>query len=162
MRRKPVHDRTDFALLEALQKNARLTNKELAALVHLAPSTCLERVRRLRASGALRGFHAEVDPAALGIGLEAMVSVRIRHHSRRSIEDFQTQIAARPETANIYHLAGANDFLVHVVVRDAAHLRDLALEAFTTRPEVEHMETALIFAHVRGPNLPNYLDPEQA
>jgi DNA-binding Lrp family transcriptional regulator len=160
MSKKPARDRIDFAILEALQNNARLTNKELAAKVHLAPSTCLERVRRLRASKALRGFHAEVDPAALGIGLQALVSVRIRHHSRSSIEEFQTQISARPETANFYHLAGANDFLVHVVVRDAAHLRDLALEAFTTRPEVEHMETALIFEHVHSPNLPNYLEPD--
>ena len=156
MSRKSPLDRIDFEILAALQNDARISNKELAALVQLAPSTCLERVRRLRASGALRGFHADVEPAALGIGLEALVSVRIRRHSRSLLEEFEAHILAQPETANLFHVAGAYDFMVHVVVRDAAHLRELALEAFTTRPEVEHMETALVFDHKQNPALPNF------
>jgi len=149
-------DRTDFKILAALQNDARISNKELARRVHLAPSSCLERVRRLRSQGTLLGFHAAVNPAALGIGLEALVSIRIQGHSRAHFEQFQAHILARPETASLFHLAGANDFIVHVVVRDAAHLRELALDAFSTRPEVEHMETALIFEHTQNPSLPNY------
>ena len=155
-------DRIDFGILEALQNNARMSNKELASAVHLAPSSCLERVRRLRKSGCLRGFHADVDPVALGIGLEALVSVRIRNHSRPLLEKFQTHIMGLAETVNLFHLAGANDFMVHVVVRDAAHLRDLALDAFTARPEVEHIETALIFDHQRSTSLPNYSVQERS
>ena len=63
-------DRIDFGIISELQNNARLSNKELAARVKLAPSSCLERTRRLTADGVLRGFHAEVDPAALGVGLQ--------------------------------------------------------------------------------------------
>jgi DNA-binding Lrp family transcriptional regulator len=77
-------DRTDRALVAALQKNARVSNKDLATLVGLAPSTCLERVRALRARGVIRGFHAEVDHAALGRSLEAIVAVR-RPHSRANV-----------------------------------------------------------------------------
>lgn len=153
---KSAYDRIDFGILEALQKDARLSNKELAQAVGLAPSTCLERVRRLKAAGVLRAFHAEVDPVVFGIGLEALVSVRIRRHSRDLIEEFDAHLRRLPQAINVYHLAGANDFLVHVVVRDTAHLRDLALEAFTSRPEVEHMETALIFSHHGRRVLPNY------
>ncbi len=149
-------DRIDFGLLSELQKNARLSNKELASKVGLAPSSCLERVRRLKARGALTGFHAAVDPAVLGIGLQALVSVRIRQHSREWIDTFHDHVVSLPETSNVYHLAGANDFLVHVLVRDSNHLRDLALDAFTSRPEVEHMETALIFSHESKAELPNY------
>jgi len=149
-------DRIDFELLDALQKNARLSNKELAAKVKLAPSSCLERVRRLRSSGALRGFHAAVDPDVLAIGLEAMVAIRLRLHSRSLIDDFQEHALSLPETVTIYHVAGASDFLVHVAVRDATHLRDLALDAFSSRDEVEHMETALIFGHYGNSTLPNY------
>jgi DNA-binding Lrp family transcriptional regulator len=69
-------DRIDFAILAALQNDGRLTNKELAGRVGLAPSSCLERVRRLREAGTLRGSHAEVDPAVLGIGLQALLAVR--------------------------------------------------------------------------------------
>ncbi|MFT7677663.1 MAG: DNA-binding Lrp family transcriptional regulator [Planctomycetota bacterium] len=151
-------DRIDFGILVALRKDARISNKELAALVQLAPSSCLERVRRLRSSGALRGFHADVDPEALGIGLEALISVRIQRHSRDQLEQFQAHVLSLPETTHVYHVAGANDFLVHVQVRDAAHLRDLALDSFTTRPEVEHMETNLIFSHRQSYLLPRESD----
>ena len=74
-------DRIDREILTALQKNARLSNKELAARMKVAQSTCLERVRRLRDDGILRGFHAEVDAKAVGVGLQAMIAVRLRRHS---------------------------------------------------------------------------------
>lgn len=147
-------DRTDTAILRQLQKNARLSNKELAAAVGVAPSTCLERVRRLAADGVLRGYHADVDPHAVGVGLQAMIAVRLGQHSRPVVEAFQAHALARPEVVQVYHTTGANDFLIHVAVRDAEHLRDLALTAFTERPEVVHIETALLFAHHRAPGLP--------
>ncbi len=149
-------DRIDFEIISALQKDARLSNKELAAKVHLAPSSCLVRVRRLRAMGALRGFHATVDPQVLGISMEAMVSIRLRRHSRDLIDSFQRYALGLPETVTVYHVGGASDFLVHVAVRGAAHLRDLALDAFSSRDEVEHMETAIIFGHASNRCLPNF------
>ncbi|MEM7052055.1 MAG: Lrp/AsnC family transcriptional regulator [Acidobacteriota bacterium] len=152
-------DRIDFELLAALQKNARMTNKELAARVGLAPSTCLERVRRLQREGALRGFHAEVSPQALGIGLQAMIAVRLQRHSRDLVGSFRRHALALAEVVAVYHLTGANDFLVHVAVRDPDHLRDLALDAFTTRSEVAHIETALIFEHQRSSTLPRLAEP---
>ena len=161
MAQKAALDRIDFEILDAFQKDARISNKELSAKVGLAPSTCLERVRQLRSRGALRGFHAAVDPEVLGIGLQALVAVRIRRHSRARIDAFQAHAEALPEAAAVYHVAGANNFLVHVMVRDASHLRELALEAFTSRPEVEHMETALIFAHTQGRVLPNWNEPRE-
>ena len=78
-------DGIDFGILHELQNNARLSNKELAAKVKLAPSSCLERTRRLSAQGVLRGFHADVDPAALGVGLQAMIHVRLARHSRNHV-----------------------------------------------------------------------------
>ena len=62
-------DRTDFEIIDALQNDARLSNKELAARIQLAPSSCLVRVRALANAGVLTGYHAEVSPAAMGIGL---------------------------------------------------------------------------------------------
>lgn len=143
-------DRIDREIVAALSNNARLTNKELAARVGLAPSSCLERFRRLVRDGVLRGFHAEVDPRALGLGLEAMISVRLKQHTRESFEAFRAHVQTLPEVLDAYHVAGANDFLVHVRVADADRLRDFAIDAFTTRPEVGHLETALVFEHVRG------------
>ena len=147
MEQKTKLDRTDCEILAELQKNARLSNKELSARIGLAPSSCLERVRRLSASGVLRGYHAQVDPTALGIGLEAMVAIRIAKHSRELIDEFQQHVSGIAEVIATYHVGGANDFLVHVAVRDAGHLRSLVLDAFSTRPEVVHIETSLVFEH---------------
>jgi DNA-binding Lrp family transcriptional regulator len=147
-------DRTDFAILAALQKDARLSNKELAAHVGLAPSSCLERVRRLRDGGVLAGFRALVDPGALGIAIQALVFVRLARHAREQVRAFRQHALSLPETIGLYHVAGQHDFIVHVGVRDANHLRDLAMDAFTSRHEVARIETHLIFEHVPKPELP--------
>jgi DNA-binding Lrp family transcriptional regulator len=149
-------DRIDFAILEALQNNARLSNKELAARIGLAPSSCLERVRRLERQAVFQGFHAEVAPAALGVGLQALVSVRLRRHSRARVDAFRAYALALPEVIGVFHITGAFDFLVRIGVRDAEHLRNLLMDSFTTRPEVSHLETHLIFEYLRKPALPHF------
>jgi DNA-binding Lrp family transcriptional regulator len=148
-------DRTDHEILACFQKNARISNKELAATVGLAPSSCLSRVQRLRAEGILGEAHAVVAPAAMGIGLQALVAVRLRQHSRQHVKAFWKHALGLEEVLAVYHLSGAQDFLVHLAVRDTAHLRDLALDAFTARPEVGQIETSLLFDHAVKPVLPN-------
>ena len=141
-------DQADVAILAALKKNARISNKDLAEGVGLAPSTCLERVRRLVETGAIHGFHADIDLAMLGFGLQAMIAVRLQRHSREIDESFREYVLGLTEVRAVYHVAGADDYLVHVADRDADHLRDLALVAFTPRKEVALNETRLIFEHV--------------
>lgn len=147
-------DRIDYALLRLLRKNARLPNKDLAARVGIAPSTSLERVRRLREEKVLLGYHAEIAPKALGIGLQAMVAVRLARHSRALVDGFHRHVLTQPEVLACYHVAGADDFLVHVGVRDSEHLRNFTLTAFTEREEVAHIETRLIFEYQRNVELP--------
>jgi len=151
-------DRIDAEILAALQNNARLSNKELAAGVGLAPSSCLERVRRLQEAGVLRGYHAEVDPRAVGIELEALVAIRLREHSRDVVERFRERALQREEVVAVYYLAGATDFLVHVVVESPEHLRDLVIEAFSEPGDIGRVETSLIYEHSRRWRLPDYLD----
>ena len=143
-------DRIDRSILAYLQHDARISNKELAGKVGLAPSSCLARVRRLEASGAIQGYHAEVDPRVYGVRLEALIAIRLEKHARTAIAAFERHIVTLPEVRGVFHVAGANDYLVHVAVRDAEQLRDFALTAFATRPEVAHMETSLIFSHRRN------------
>ena len=149
-------DRIDNAILAALQNDGRMSNKELAAVIGLAPSSCLERVRRLQDRGVITGFHAEVDPAAVGIGIQAFVSVRLAEHSRAAVDAFRNHIVALPEVVSVYHVAGQEDFVVHVAVRDADHLRNLTLDAFTTRAEVARLNTALVYEHISETAWPNY------
>lgn len=149
-------DRIDRALIDALQNNARLSNKELAASVGLAPSSCLARVRRLTETGVLRGFHADVAPRTVGVGLEAMTAVRLTRHIHDNFQAFFEHAVSLPEVVAVYQLAGADDFLIHVAVRDADHLRDFVLDRISTRPEVAHLETALIFQHQLKHVMPQY------
>ena len=154
MRHHTDLDEQDVAILAALKTNARISNKDLAEHVGLAPSTCLERVRRLVEAGAIHGFHADINLAKLGFGLQAMIAVRLQRHSREIVASFREYVLGLTEVRAVYHVAGADDFLVHVAVRDADHLRDLAMDSFTTRNEVAHIETRLIFEHVPIRRLP--------
>ncbi|QTE30764.1 Lrp/AsnC family transcriptional regulator [Pengzhenrongella sicca] len=145
---RPVLDETDRRILRLLERDARTPNNALAAAVGIAPSTCLARVRLLRETGVIRGFHADVDPAALGRGLQAMIAVRMQSGVRATLAAFAQEIAARPEVQDVYFLAGANDFLLHVAVRDTATLRAFVLEQLGSRPELALTETSLIFEHL--------------
>ena len=151
-------DRIDCEIVRLLRNNARLSNKELAAKIGLAPSSCFVRVRGLQRDGVLRGYHAEVDPKALGVGIQAMISIRLQRHTQSIVESFRAHTLALPEVRQLYHVAGGNDFLVHVWARDSEHLLDLVMTSFTAREEIAHIETGLIFEHAHSPDLPIYLD----
>jgi DNA-binding Lrp family transcriptional regulator len=138
-------DRIDRAILTLLAKNARITNKELAAAVGLSQSACLERVRRLNELDVIRGTHADVDPGAFGIGLQAMVSVQLKQHTRSAVARFEQSAIGLPQVVALYHLTGRMDYLVHVVAQDMEHLRDFTLDAITSLPEVSRVETSLLF-----------------
>lgn len=153
-------DRIDIELIRLLRKHARMSNKDLAEAVAVAPSTALERVRRLRETGVIQGYHAELEPGAIGIGLQAMVAVRLTRHSREMVDAFHGHLLSLTEVLAFYHVAGADDFLVHVAVRDSHHLRGFLLASFTQREEVAHIETHLIFEYRRNPEVPVYVRPE--
>jgi DNA-binding Lrp family transcriptional regulator len=150
-------DRTDRAILALLQEDARRSFKQVADSVGLAPSTVYDRVRRLRDHGVLRGVHADVDPAALGVRLQAMIFVQLAIHSEQSFTAFESSLD-EPWVLDVFHLAGNQDFAVHVAARDAAHLRQLVMD-ITTRAEVAHLETSLVFGHRQRRVLPDYTDP---
>ncbi|PIQ63155.1 MAG: ArsR family transcriptional regulator [Bacteroidetes bacterium CG12_big_fil_rev_8_21_14_0_65_60_17] len=142
-------DRTDERILGLLQKNARTTNRDVAELTGVAPSTSLERTRRLEEIGVIRGYHADVDPSHMGVNILALIAVRLTKHKPGGVRDFLTHADCLQEVREVYHVAGADDFLLHVAVRDSEHLRRFVLESVTARPEVDHVETNLIFSHRR-------------
>lgn len=152
---RPTPDRVDLAILGALAADGRLANNALAERVGIAPSTCLARTRALRESGVIRGVHADIDPAAVGLPLQAMIAVRVQAGSRNHLVDFADRIRTRPEVRSVFFLAGADDFLVHVAVADSAALRGFVVEQLSGHGEVASTETNLIFEHLRGGGLPD-------
>jgi DNA-binding Lrp family transcriptional regulator len=150
-------DSVDRALLHELQKDARQTNKALAERVGVAPSTCLERIRELRTRGVITGFRAEVDPAAIGRPMEAILSIQQRGSHREATERLLENGAGLPETVRVMALTGTTDFIIHVAVRDMNHLRDLVW-GLIERREVGRVQSSLVFARAEGPPL-EPLDP---
>ncbi|MET8829371.1 Lrp/AsnC family transcriptional regulator [Streptomyces sp. NPDC004610] len=155
MAQSVVLDPVDLRLLRLLQNDARTTYRDLAARIGVAPSTCLDRVARLRRAGVILGHRLQLDPAKLGRGLQALLSVQVRPHRRELVRAFVDQVRALPEALTVFHLAGPDDYLVHVAVVDMADLQRLVMDEFTARREVARVETRLIFQQWDcGPILP--------
>ena len=147
---RPALDDIDRRILRLLDSDARMPNNALAARLGIAPSTCLGRVRALRERGAIRGYHADIDPAALGRPLQAMIAVRLQSHARGHIPGFMAKIAELPEVINVFFLGGANDFLVHIAAAGTEELREFVVVNLSGNPDVALTETNLIFEHVRA------------
>lgn len=145
----PQLDDLDRAILRELERNARIPNRELAARVQAAESTCHKRVRALVAAGVITGFHAEINPDALGLQIQAIIVIRLHAHARGNLRPFQQFLERLPATRRVYFVSGDRDFLVHVAVRDVSGLRDLVSDTISVRPEVAATNTSLIFDYAR-------------
>ena len=143
-------DDTDRRILNALHADARISNSALADIVGIAPSTCHGRVRRLQDLGVIRGFYTDIDPAAIGRPLQAMISVSLQSNSRGRIRSFIQEIRLKRQVIDVYFLAGADDFILHVAARDTEDLRSFVVENLNADVDVAGTQTSLIFEHLRG------------
>lgn len=153
---QPKISASDEVLLRLLQKNARMTNRDLARAAGIAESTCLERVRSLVQRGIISGWRAEVDLAAIGRPLRALISVRLQPKTTESVRSFQAEMLDAPETISIATVTGADDFIVEAAVSDVDHLRVFVLEHVTSRPDVVDARTSLVYEHRRKAVLEPY------
>ncbi|HPM51837.1 MAG TPA: Lrp/AsnC family transcriptional regulator [Rhodoglobus sp.] len=150
-------DATDRALLRALSANARVTGSELAAMAGIAQSTVALRLRRLQHDGYLKGSHADIDLAALGVTLQALIAVKLVKHVRTEVDAFRQAAPTWPGVLALFHMGGADDYLLHVASRSAEDLRQFVLTYLAGHPAVAHTETNLIFEHVVGRGLGDLL-----
>ncbi|MFB8147380.1 Lrp/AsnC family transcriptional regulator [Microbacterium sp. NPDC056003] len=138
------------AILAALVEDGRMTNAALAARVGLAESTCAYRVRALRESGVISSISARIDLAAIGRPIQAVVQVHLSSHSRVHIDELFDRLVEIPGALSVVHVAGDNDFHLHLAVASPERLRDLILEHITSHPAVTKTETQLVFEVRRG------------
>ncbi|WP_246858508.1 Lrp/AsnC family transcriptional regulator [Citricoccus sp. SGAir0253] len=144
-------DHLDRRLLELLRDNSRMTNQALSEALGVAPSTCLARMKALQQSGVIRRFTIDVDPQAIGQGIEALISVRVRPGARQQIASFGERLKEVPEVTQYFFLGGIDDFIIHVTARDTDHIRQFVLEHLSSNPVVATTQTSLVFDHVAGP-----------
>ena len=150
-------DNTDLNILAELFANSRITNKELSSKINIAPSTCLERVKKLQTSGVIKAFSLDLDYNAIGGNIEAMTSVRLNKHGSEVLGNFRNDLISCPEVIRLFYMGGENDFLLHITVKDTEHLRNFVSRSITSRDEVVHIETSLIYEQFYSNRLPRFI-----
>jgi Lrp/AsnC family leucine-responsive transcriptional regulator len=145
-------DKLDRKILKSLQRDARIKNADLARELGVAPSTMLERVRRLEERGYFSGFKAVINPEKLGLTIQAMVSVSLGQHSTQTILPFEEAVKAIPNILVCYHVTGRFDYFLHVVANNLKQLGTLVKERIASMPGVGKTETFLVFSEIKNDN----------
>jgi Lrp/AsnC family leucine-responsive transcriptional regulator len=135
-------DAMDRKVLELLAADGRMSWAELAQETGLSAPAVAERARRLRESGLIRGYHAVLDPAALGYGLAAFVAVTLTHPRDRG--KFLRVVRGRIEVKEAHHMAGDDDYLLKVHCRDTAHLEHFLTSILKSIPGVQRTRTSIV------------------
>ena len=142
-------DRTDLRLLALLQKQGRAPNSDIAAQVNLSPSACLRRIQRLEEACVITGYAAQVDPAAVGLGLQAFVRVQLVKHDAASIAAFAEQVNLWPEVVTCHALTGDMDYLLQIAVADLEHFSRFLLDRLLNAAGVADVNSSFVLRTVK-------------
>ncbi|MBW8268325.1 Lrp/AsnC family transcriptional regulator [Caldovatus aquaticus] len=144
-------DAADRRILRALQRDGRLPIVALAGQVGLSPTPCQRRVRRLEEAGIIARYAAVVDPARVGLPLQAFVLVSLSSHAQEVVQAFQRALAARPEVLAAYAMSGEMDYLLHVLAADFEAYAEFALRALLRMPGVKETHSSFVLATLKPP-----------
>ncbi len=143
-------DNLDKRILAALQANARTKNSELARELGIAPSTVLERVRRLEERGFIQNYRGVLNPAKLGLAVQAFAAISLDRHEVDTIQRFEQEIQQIPHVRVCHHLAGRFDYLLHMAARDLEQLGELIKNQIASIPGIGRVETLPIYSEVKS------------
>lgn len=136
-------DQIDRNILAALQNEGRITNVELASRVGLTAPPCLRRVRTLEEAGVIRGYHAQLDPAALGFGITVFAMVSLKSQAEADLLAFEDHVAKLPEVRECHMLNGEIDFVLKIVAHDLQAFQSFLTSQLTPAPNVASVKTSL-------------------
>jgi DNA-binding Lrp family transcriptional regulator len=136
-------DRIDRRILADLQADGRMTNVELARRAGISAPPCLRRVRALEDSGYVKGYHAEIDPGALGYNVTVFAHVGLSSQAEADLKAFEELVKGWPEVRECHMLAGETDFLLKVVAHDWDDYQRFLTTRLTAAPNISHVKSAL-------------------
>jgi Lrp/AsnC family leucine-responsive transcriptional regulator len=151
-----ILDETDLQILKTLQKNAKLTTKELADAVHLTPTPVFERQKRLEKKGYIKKYVAVLDPERLGLGLLVFCKVKLKQINHELADSFVRRIQRVPEVTECYNISGAYDYLLKVRVRDMRQYQEFVINKLGDIDTVGSIESTFVMSeekHSYGINL---------
>lgn len=143
-------DDKDIQLLRLLQKNAKLTVKELAKEVNLSPSPVFERVKNLEQEGYIKRYSAVLDAEKLNRGFTVFCQIRLKIHDRSVGYDFVKEIMEIEEVAECYNISGDFDFLLKVQVRDMKHYQDFVFNKLGSVDSIGSTHSTFVMAEVKN------------
>lgn len=144
----PTLDRTDRAILAALADNARISNAELAEQVHLSPTPCLRRVKRLEDSGVISRYVTQFNHNALGLAISALIFVQLERNSLENANKFEAAIGNLLAVTECSVLTGPYDYLLRVVVKDLEHYERFVKESLASIAQVAKIDTSIVLKQV--------------
>jgi len=142
-------DAIDVRILRELQESAKLTNLELSKRVHLSPSPCLARVRRMERSGLIGRYVTLLDAGRLGLGISVIMQIRLEKQIERALEVFEAAMQRYPEVMECYLMSGDSDYLVRVVVRDVPSLQRFIVEELSKITGVANIRSSFALKQVK-------------
>ena len=142
-------DRTDRGLLAELQRDGRLTNRELAERVHLSESACLRRVRALEQAGMIAGYFGLLDEKSVGFEVIAFAMLGLHSQAEADLRAFENRVLAWPLVRECYMLSGETDFLLKCVAPDLTAFQDFVIDELTAAPNVASVKTTLVIRRVK-------------
>jgi Lrp/AsnC family transcriptional regulator, leucine-responsive regulatory protein len=142
-------DALDVQILQLLQTNARLTNREVALQLGLSVTPTYERIRRLERLGYIRGYVALLDPQRIGQGLAVMATIRLKEHSREYLEQFVEQIQKLPEVMECYYVAGAFDYILKVAVPDMEAYQQFLVKKLAGLENIGQVQSHFIMTDIK-------------
>ena len=145
-----ILDETDLQILKTLQKNAKLTTKELADAVHLTPTPVFERQKRMERKGIIRKYVAVLDPDRLGQGLLVFCKVKLKQMNREIAEAFVRRIQRIPEVTECYNTSGEYDYLLKIRARDMKQYQEFVLNKLGAIESLGSLESTFVMDEVKN------------
>ena len=146
-------DSKDIQILSLLLNNARLSNKEIATKLEIAQSSTHDRIKKLTQKGYLKGANAQIDQKKLGLNIEVMLAIKLNKQHRSVIADFIAKASQLPGVLQIFHMAGDNDFILHIAVKDSDELRGFILDRLSTLDYIQSTETTMVLHNEKVNNI---------
>jgi len=143
-------DAIDIGLLEALQEDAKQTNKQLSLKLNLSVTAIFERIKRLEREGIIRAYVALLDRDRVQRGYTVFCQIKLKEHLQKSIHEFEREVVKLSEVAECYHLSGEYDYLLKIHVKDMQHYRTFMVNKLTTLRHIGSTQSAFTISEVKN------------
>lgn len=142
-------DDIDRKLIRALQRDGRMTNRDLADHVGLSPSPCLRRLKALEADGVIRGYHADIDPDLYGLPITVFIRVRLERHDEETVNGFEAKVRAHDNIVECHVMTGQADYLLRVMVADLGDYERFVRRELQRIGGIASIDTSFAYGQVK-------------